>query len=158
MPRPGTTRTKHKTLRLTERAQFAVSVFAPAQGQSGNAFISEATEGYIKVQSKKHGIDFDALWHTDECVRELRLFLLGTALDEAMSARRRFVMLHRAFFYTANGDVLTVNEHAAHELHPLLDKWSSTPGDHWAPGRAMAEHLKTRGLPQPVWPPEGEAP
>jgi hypothetical protein len=159
MGRPKTNRSAQKTLRLTERAQFAVKLFSPLAHQSGNAFISAAIETQIPSQAKKYEIDFAKLWHADESVRELRWYLLDDEypFPEDHAQKRSFVLLHREFFYDELGGELVVNERRAKELHPSLDEWRAVEGDHWAPGRAMAERLRSRGLKAPVWPPEGEA-
>jgi hypothetical protein len=159
MGRPKGTRAAQKTLRLTPRAKFAVDVFAPLLAQSGNAYISTCVEAHTPLMSKQFGIDFAQLWHADPSVRELRKFALSDdyPFDSDEMLRRKFVRLHLAFFYSEAEDrTLEVNERAAVELYPRIDEWRAVAGDHWAPGRAMAAHLKERGLRAPEWPPKDE--
>jgi hypothetical protein len=134
-------------------------VFAPMQGQSGNAFISACIEALIPATAKKHDIDFAKLWHHDANIRELRLFLLSDEypFPEPLLAKRQFVIAHMPFFYDRKGDEAVVNERRAQELYPRLAEWQAVQGDHWEAGRRMAAQLKKRAIAAPEWPPEGEA-
>jgi hypothetical protein len=156
MGRPKASRSAQKTLKMTPRADFAVQVFAPLSGQSGNAYISAAIEERIAAHAKKFGIDFARLWHPDATIRELRLFLLSDEypFTEEQLERRAFIIAHMPFFYERDGDGAAVNERRARELYPRLDEWRTVEGDHWEAGRRMAAHLKQRGLTAPEWPPE----
>ena len=147
-------KSQNKTLRLREQQKFAVNFWSQKLAQSGNAVIGQAVETWADDMSKKHRVNWRKVWHDEESVRELRKFLLTDddfPFDDTQTALRRFVFLHREFFYT--GETAEVNERNAIELYPMIDKWRAVAGDHWAPGRAMNVHLKKRGLPEVVWPP-----
>jgi len=147
----------HKTIRLTEQADFFVDVLSPLLGQSGNAYISECIQKHSKVIAKERGLDLSELWHSDPSVRALRLFLISDEdypFNDEQADQRTFVLLHRNFFYDEKEGRLIVNERRAIELYPRLSQWAKTNGDHWAPGKAMAARLKARGLNAPEWPPK----
>lgn len=158
-------KTEHMSLRLDSRTKFLVEYWSQCVHQSDTAFVTMAVERYARDLANEHGHSPKACFHPHRGVREVRLGLLDDyPLDDVRARRRDFVMQHRAFFLTQVGDHYQANVPFIETLWDVdgktnLDEYmNGWAEDFWAPGKLMAERLRSRGLEAPVWPPEGNAP
>lgn len=154
--RRGQKKSGQKSLRIGARTQFAIEVIALIEKKSETAVIETAVEAHCRAVAKGAGISLGELFHADEGVRKLNLFLLkGFPLDDVDEARRSFVLEHRAFFFRENKGELAPNVPSVETLWGRVDEYRAAGiKRYWASGEMMAKALKERGIEPPAWPPK----
>lgn len=156
--RKGQKKSGQKSLRISARTQFGIEVCALIEKKSETAVIETAVEAHCRTVAKGAGVNLAELFHSNEGVRKLNLFLLkGFPLDDDDEGRRGFVFEHRAFFFrkSDSSSVVVVNVPNVETLWPHIDEYRAAGVKrYWAAGEAMAKALKERGIAAPDWPPK----
>ena len=157
--RVGTKKDGQKTLRMPTRTVFALEVCALVEKKSETAVNETAIEKHARRTLRRERLSMAELWHSNECVRWVNVYLVkGFPLDDDHAPRRDFVLQHRAFFTrVGQGGELEPDEVKCETLAAKLTEIDAYRAlgakDYWASGIAMAKVLRARNVTPPVWPP-----
>lgn len=163
MPRPlkHSSPLQSKTMRLSERHRFKLSVIANLRGES-EATLTEQMIDSAGADTDLGKASWDTLWDEEEAVRWLNVFALpgyrakktggGAGTEENLL---RFIFAHAQFFWTDTSRTQVRRAHAI-ILWPhrweLEKKWRTTRDqDYHAAAKDMAKRLEKVGLKVPAF-------
>jgi hypothetical protein len=158
----GEKRDDSTSIRISAATRFALDWLSAVGGMGvGDAYahaIALAAEGV-----DHNGHKWSDVYHPQECVRWLRMFLIGLVDKEDPLEQLKFALVsaHKPFFFRKEKGRWVVDEQRAYTLWPhmlsLISHWDKRREfDAWATGERMQEILREAKMVPPQWGPTAE--